>query len=149
MPHSDLEDLALLLNLAERVQLPPSAAGTNPAGLSPGFRCFQIRFPEGPSPALARSGGIDGALAIFAIQEHAVAIGQLFEALSGTNPAHIGVLKRFYAHAQQRCQGDDFFVGDPNMARRTRAAVATLGASKSQPIAIPRKIVGHAPDRSV
>ena len=72
------------------------------------------------------------------MEENAVAVGKLDQALADSNPPHVPLFELIDVQFQQRGQGLDFLFVDPDMPRRPGAAIAALRALKSQTGVIPR-----------
>jgi hypothetical protein len=139
---SDLYYFALGFDGVELVQLALAAAGADAAGVFPILGCFEVGIPERPGAALAGAGRIDRAAAGFGVEEDAVAVRELIQALAGTDPADVLVLESLHVHADDGSDRGDFFVVHPDRARRAGAAVAALGAGEAEAGVIPGKI-GH------
>ena len=120
-------------NLAQREERPPTAAGTMLAHLPPGGRRGYVRAPERPRAALAGPFLIDLAGAALAMEEDAIAAGQLDQALADAHLADVAALELVEVEADGGGQGGDLRLVDPHIARRagaTRAALCTGTASR-------------------
>jgi hypothetical protein len=124
------------------VELAFAAAGADAAGVLPVGGRLEIGIPEGPSSALAGPGVVNGAAAGLAIEENAVAVRELLEALSNADLPAVFVFEFIDAEADEDRERSDFFVRDPNVARSATAAIAALGAGEVEAGVVPRQI-GH------
>lgn len=121
-------DVPLCLNLFQRNQLTAIAAGAMSLGLFPGLGTGKIRIPEGPRPALARPALVDLAGAAFGMEENAIAVGKLDQALTDSNPPYIALFELLHVQFQEPGQPLDFLFIDPDISGRSRATIAALGA---------------------
>jgi hypothetical protein len=71
------------------------------------------------------------------MEEDAVAIGKLDQALADADLPHIAPLEFLDVKLDERREGRDFLVRDPDIARRAGTAIATLGALKFESSVIP------------
>jgi hypothetical protein len=71
------------------------------------------------------------------IEEYAIAVGELFEALPHTHLAHVLLLEVLDAQAGGLGQGRNLRFVHPNVSRRSGATVAASGTLEPQSIAIP------------
>jgi hypothetical protein len=65
------------------------------------------------------------------VEEHAIAIGKLSQALSYSDLPDVALLELADVELQQCGQSLDFLFVDPDVARRSRTAVAATGAFES------------------
>jgi hypothetical protein len=103
-----------------------SATRTDSTSLPPCFFRPDVRLPEGPGPALSRPGFVDIAFSSLAVEENAVAVGKLDEALSDSNLTDVPTLEFGYFESNLCGQGFDLGLVHPDVAGRTSAAVAAL-----------------------
>ena len=95
----------------------------------PGLGRRQVGIPERPGAALPGSGGIDRAVARFAVEKDAIAIGEFAQALANADGAHVFVLEFLDVPiAYQSGQRGDLFGVHPYEPGRSRAAIAAFGA---------------------
>ncbi len=82
------------------------------------------------------------------LEKHAIAVG--FFTQRSPSARHVGVQRANLLDRLLQKIGDglEFFIRDPDEARRSGTAITALGAMKSQPLLEPRSIVGssHAED---
>jgi len=74
------------------------------------------------------------------VEEGAIAVGHLDEALTLARGPDEGVLELRLAHGQGVRQRGNFFASDPHVARVARAAPAAAKALELKPFVVPRPI---------
>jgi hypothetical protein len=135
---SDADDRPLGIDFLELVEPAGAASGTHAAGLRPGLGRAEIRFPEGPSSALARAGSIHAALSRFAVEEHTISVSILLQTLSHANFTDIPRFKLRNLHSHLSCKGCDVLFVHPHVSRRAGTAIATGAALETQAVFVPR-----------
>jgi hypothetical protein len=138
------KDLPLSLNLAQLIQLPLTAPRADFAGFFPRCLGLQIRIPEWPRAALARTSCVDLALPRFIVKENAIAIGKFAEALPNAYLANVILLERLNVLADRFCELLNFLGIHPDVPRPARAAIAALRALKTKSILVPRLSSTHS-----
>ena len=143
MAYTDRTDLDLehgdrLRDLLKLVELPLATSGTDFAGLPPGFFRPDIRVPKGPGAALPGAGFVHRAFPGLRIKKDAVAVLVLDQAFSHTHISDVLGFKVGYRHVYLLGKLFDFFLVDPNVSRRSRAAISALSALESKAILVPR-----------
>lgn len=133
----DSDDGCLFFDLFQLNQCSLTAPGTHLAGRLPRFRRANVRFPERPRSALPWSSLVDGALFRFVIEEHAIAVGILDQALSNPDHANVLFFERDDIHVEQFGERFNFLLVDPDITGRAGTTIAALGASKFQTVLVP------------
>ena len=105
---------AIFASGTRRPRLQP---GQRSAVCLPGRRRGEIRRPERPRAALPRPGFVDPASAACVVEEHAIAVGQLDEALANAHRADVSPLELLDREAHGGGQRLDLGPIDPHVAR--------------------------------
>ena len=111
---------------------PPSAiaSGATLGGLGPSCRRSEIRRPKGPRAALTGPSVVAPALAGLGVEQNAITVGPLDEALAYPHRSDVLLLEFLDLHTESVGQGLDFGPVDPDVARLSGAAAAATGARK-------------------
>ena len=112
----------------------------------PSLRSSQIAVPKRPSPALARAGFVNFAFSRHIIEENAVAITEFFQAPANSDLARVLIIEFFNRQFNEVGDRLDFCFVNPNVTRRTGAAITATGTSESQSVIIPGLVgsfLGH------
>lgn len=138
---SDPDDGTLGFDRLDLMQGAFPSSGTSLAGRLPRLWRPQVRIPEGPRAALSGASLIDFAFARFVVEEDAIPILQLDEALADPHQADIPLLE-----FRNRELGFGGHLGDvrpvePDVAWGPGTAVATTGALETQALGIPGKFL--------
>ena len=140
---SDPNHGGALFDFFERIELTFAGTGTARLDFFPAFRAVEVRIPERPGPALARSDRIDGASAGLAVEKRAVAVGKLFESRPTTFEPSVFEFHLANRFAQEPGDLFEFLLINPDVSRCARAAVAALRAGKLQAILVPGRLLAH------
>lgn len=104
------------------------------ARLLPCLRSADIRIPEGPGPALPWPIFVHFAAPRFIVEEYAVAIFELHQALSHANLADIRLFEIGDRKTKPQCQCGNLALVHPYEPWRAGAAIAALRAFESQSV---------------
>src|ERR1022692_2861302 len=113
-----------------------TGAGADFAGVLPILGRFDVALPEWPGAALAGPSGVDGAAGRLVVK-NTVAVRLLAQAAASMGDVRVHGGHLLGRLVQERGDGVDLFVGNPDVARRAGAAIAALGAAETQTAVIP------------
>jgi len=133
----EVDDGGLLLDLDEGDEFSLVGSGAAFGHFGPGFGGFEVRIPEGPSSALAGTEVVEGAVPLFGIEEDAIVVGLFAESAAGADLAGVDLLEFVEGDFEEVGDGLHLFLVDPDIAGGTGAAVAALGAGKTESILVP------------
>src|SRR5712692_965194 len=114
-----------------------AGARADVASAFPGFGRGDVAFPKWPGTALARANGIHRT-ARFAVPKYTVAVGFLAQADAVAHGPCVHLGRFVDTFPAVRGDGGDFLHIDPDVARRSGAAVAAARAFETQAVLVPR-----------
>src|SRR5262245_553143 len=135
-PPSQPDHLQPARDLLRRDQVALARARTDLARPLPGFRGGDVALPKRPGAALPRPHRVDGAAGGLVVED-AVAAGLLAQRPAAVGAASVQAGDFLHGLAEELCDGRDFRVVHPDVARLAGAAVAAARAAEAQAVAVP------------
>lgn len=128
------------LNHLQRDEVTPPDSGTIPPRLLPGVGRFDVSGPEWPCSALQWSDGINRAASAVRVKIDAIPVAVFVQGDFPSGGASMKQSDLPNRLVQIVSDGADFLIGDPDISRRSGAAVSALRAFKSKSIRVPGRI---------